>query len=93
MAKSRALAWASLAFGLVFWIPLINVLFGILALVLGIKALHRARAQPELYGGKVIAVIGIILGGIPLLFSATGIAFCVAGWETICYNMGLWFLA
>ncbi|MBI4144976.1 DUF4190 domain-containing protein [Candidatus Woesearchaeota archaeon] len=93
MAKSRALAWASLVFGLTFWIPMLNVLFGILALVLGIKALSRARAQPESYGGKAIAVIGIILGAIPLLFSVAGLGLCVSGWETICYNMGLWFLA
>jgi hypothetical protein len=49
--------------GLFSFIPLLGILLGIPAFVLGIMGLLRARAHPEARG-KVHAWVGIIMGGL-----------------------------
>lgn len=93
MKKSKGHAIASFVFGLFFWLPLLNLITGILAIILGVKALRLRKKNPEQFGGKWFAIIGIILGAIPLVFSVVGLIYCLSGFSDICANMGLWFLA
>jgi uncharacterized membrane protein HdeD (DUF308 family) len=67
--EKKDLFYAKLSFvlGLGFWIPLLNFPFSILAIITGIAALKLAHKHPERYGGRTYAVIGIILGTIPIL--------------------------
>lgn len=70
MAKrtlSRSAA-ASLALGMLFWIPLLNFILGAAAVYLGIYALKKIRNKPEAYMGKFLAIGGIFLGLIPFYF-------------------------
>lgn len=93
MKKSKGIAITSLVFGLFFWLPLLNVLLGIIAILFGIKAIRLRRANPDQFGGKWMAIAGIILGAIPIVFSIIGLTYCLAGYSDICVNIGLWFLA
>ncbi len=64
------MAILSLVFGLAaitigwlcFGLPL-----GILALILGVVALSQIKRNPALYGGKPLAIGGMVTGGIVLL--------------------------
>jgi len=60
---------------------------------MGIKALRLRRQKPDRFGGKWLAIMGIILGSIPIVFSFIGLTLCLFGHSDICTNMGLWFLA
>ena len=93
MRKLKGMAVTSFVFGLFFWLPLLNVILGILAIILGVKARRLVLSEPDKYGGKTFAIIGIILGGIPILFSIVGLMYCFAGYSEICRSMGLWFIA
>jgi hypothetical protein len=64
----------SLVLGFGFWIPLLNYPLSILAIIFGITALKLAHKNPERYGGRTYAVIGIILGTIPILLSISVLA-------------------
>ena len=91
--KSNAMALASFIFGLAFWIPLLNLIFCALAVYLGIKSLVKIKKNPEDFGGKAYAVIGIILGIIVYVAYFTGVGMCFAGYKEICKNIGLGFLS
>ena len=92
MSKLKAMAIASFAFGLAFWIPLLNLICGALAIYLGIKSLARIRKEPGKYGGKWFAVIGIILGAIVYVTYIIGLGICMSGSKPVCGNIGLKFL-
>lgn len=87
--KSKATAIASFVFGLTFWIPLLNLIFGAFAVYFGIKSLKNIRKEPTKYGGKWFAVIGTILGLLVYLFYFTGLGMCLYGYKEICNNIGL----
>lgn len=91
--KSKAMAIASFAFGMAFWIPLLNFIFGFFAVYLGIKALLKIKNQPSSYGGKAFALIGIFLGAIVYLLFFIGFGMCLIGHGEICANIGMDFLA
>lgn len=93
MKKSKATAITSFTFGLTFWIPLINILFGVLAIYLGIKALAKIRKDPDKYGGKGLAIAGIILGALPIALYILGLVICLSGYKELCKSVGLTFLA
>ena len=93
MKKSKATAVASFIFSLAFWIPLLNIIFGLFSVVLGIKALIKIKKEPDKYYGKLFALAGIALGSLPIALSIAGLAMCLAGYKDICRNMGLAFLA
>lgn len=90
--KIKTTSIISFIFGLTFWIPLLNLFFGIVAIVIGIKALKEIKSDHSKYGGTGFAVAGIILGTLPLLFSLIGLIMCLYGSNDICTNMGLTFL-
>lgn len=92
MKKSKATAITSLIFGLTFWIPLLNLIFGVIAVYLGVKALIKIRKEPDKYGGGWFAVVGIALGGLPLALYIIGLGMCLSGYNEICKNIGLGFL-
>ena len=93
MKKSKAMPIASFIFGLTFWIPLINLIFGVFAIYLGIRSLSKIKNDPDKYGGKAFALIGIILGAVVYITYLTGIGMCLTGYKEICKFMGLQFLA
>ena len=93
MEKSKGTAVASLVFGLFLWIPLINLICGALAIYLGVKALIKIKKDSNKYGGKWLAVIGIILGALVYTTYLTGIGMCLLGFKEVCKNIGLSFLA
>ena len=93
MKKSKALAVTSFIFGLIFWIPLLNLIFGALAIYLGFKALGKIKKEPVKYGGKRFAIVGIILGFIVYLTYFTGVGMCLLGYKEVCKNIGLTFLS
>lgn len=88
MKKSKSAAIASFIFGLAFWIPLLNLIFGIIAVVLGLKALAEIKKEPRLYEGKWFAVAGIFLGALPLVILLIGAGMCLAGYDDVCKNIG-----
>ena len=47
---------------------------GIAAAVMGGIALSKAKAQPQLYGGKGMALAGIICGGVAIVFAIVMLA-------------------
>jgi hypothetical protein len=65
-------ALTSYYLGVASLIPCLGLITGIIALVLGIKGLKRAKAEPWVRG-KVHAWVGIILGGGMLLANLAGI--------------------
>jgi len=87
--KSKAEAIASFVFGLTFWIPLLNLIFGLIAIYAGIDSLVKIRKEPIKYGGKWFAVAGIALGFIVYITYFTGLSMCLYGYKDICKNMGL----
>lgn len=91
--KSRMLALSSSIFGLAFWIPLLNFIFGVAAVMLGIMALLNIKKHPDKYAGTGYAITGIVLGAIPIVFSVLGLGMCLSGYKAICKSMGLSFLA
>ena len=69
--KQQALAITSLIFGVLsitFGIICGGPVFGAIAVVLGIIALLQIRSNPERYGGKGFAIVGIITGSLWILF-------------------------
>jgi len=80
VSPSKKLAITSLILGIVS-LPTMGLLFigGIVGSILGIQARRKAKLSPEQYGGKGIALAGIITSilslviGIPLLIAAIAI--------------------
>lgn len=93
MEKSQAQAKASFILGLAFWIPLLNLIFGALAVYYGMMALKNIRKEPAKFGGKWYARIGVALGSIVYITYLTGAGMCLSGFKEICKNIGLTFLA
>lgn len=91
--KSKALAVSSLICGLVFWIPLLNLIFGALAIYLGIKSLNKIKKDPAHYGGKPYAIIGIALGAMVYTTYIIGFGICLSGYKDVCKSVGLAYLA
>lgn len=93
MNKSKATAIASFTLGLAFWIPLLNMIFGALAIYLGFKSLSNIKKYPLKFGGKWLAIAGITLGLIVYVTYFIGVGMCLTGYSDICKNIGLGFLA
>ena len=91
--KSRAMAITSFVFSLFFWVPLLNLFFGALSIYLGIKSIRKIKKEPNLYGGRWLAIIGITLSVIVYITYFTGVGMCLSGYRQICSNIGLEFLA
>ncbi len=92
MKKSKAMAIASFVFSLTFWIPLLNMIFGALALIVGIKALLNIKKQPQNYSGKWYAIAGITIAGLVYITYFTGLGICLYGNKEVCKGMGITFL-
>ena len=70
--KNSSSAIMSLIFGLFFWLPLLNAITSLFAIYFGVTALVNIKKNPAVYSGKNLAIIGIILGALPLLFYLLG---------------------
>ena len=66
--KTPGIAIASLVFGCLFIIPFLGMLFSLTAIVLGIVALVKISKNKEELCGMGLAVAGIVLGGIGIIF-------------------------
>lgn len=62
--KTLGLAIASLVMGCLVLIPILGLLFSLLAIIFGGIALVKISNNAALYKGKGLAVSGIILGGV-----------------------------
>lgn len=71
--KDKTFAVASLVCGLLFWLPLFNLVLGPVAVVLGILAIRRVRNNPERYTGQGMAIAGIVLGAVSVIFTIIGL--------------------
>jgi len=73
--QRAGLAIAALVFGLLgFCLPPL----GLLGLILGIVALVKTTRRPHLYGGKGVAIGGICVGSVSLIFGTAMLALCVS---------------
>jgi len=72
MSKTSGLAITSLVLGILafilIWIPVVGQILAILALVFGIMVLIKIKKDPTIEG-KGMAIVGIVLGGIALLYA------------------------
>ena len=93
MKKSKSIAAISFVFGLTFWIPLLNLIFGLLAIILGFKALSKIKKNPEMYSGKWLAIAGIVLGAIIYIGYIMALGICLGGYKEVCKAMNLTFLS
>ncbi|HEX8173673.1 MAG TPA: DUF4190 domain-containing protein [Pyrinomonadaceae bacterium] len=76
--KQQGLAIASLVCGILS--PCcFGLLTGIPAVILGFMAISREKSNPELYGGKGMAITGIVLGGIGFIFTILYIILNIIG--------------
>lgn len=65
--KTLGLAVASLVIGCLFWFPLLGILFGLVALILGIIALVKINKDKEHLKGEGMAIAGIVMGALSVL--------------------------
>ncbi|MGJ3508642.1 DUF4190 domain-containing protein [Enemella sp. A6] len=54
-------------------------LLGVVGMVMGINAVNATNAEPEKYGGKGMAIAGLVLGGITTLISLFFVFFIFLG--------------
>ena len=52
---------------------------GIAALILGLVALNQIKKSPEKYGGKPLAIIGVVLGSLSLLVTIGWVILFIIG--------------
>ena len=71
MPKNRDSAIASLVFGLLSWIPLLNWGISVLAVYFGVLAIRNMRKDREAYVGMALAIIGIVIGVAVIFFNLT----------------------
>jgi len=65
--KDKTKSLASLILGLLFWVPLFNLFFGIIGLVMGLVALKEIKSNPNEHAGIGMALAGIVMCCIPIL--------------------------
>jgi hypothetical protein len=70
--KDKVFAITSFVCGLLFWVPLFNMILSPAAVIFGFLAIRRVRIDPERYGGQGLAVAGLILGLISIIFTVMG---------------------
>ena len=93
LKKSKLKAIVSFICGLTFWIPILNLIFGIGAIYFGIKSLISIKKEPLKYSGKWLAIAGLMLGALVWLTYLIGVSMCLYGNKIICQSIGLNFLA
>jgi len=65
--KTLGLAIASLVLGCFFWIPLLGLLLGMAALIMGIVALVQINKNKAVLKGEGMAIAGIVMGSLSIL--------------------------
>lgn len=70
--KTDGLAIASLVMGCLGWLSLPGLVMDVLAIVFGVMALNRIKANPWL-GGRGMAITGIVLGSTFLVLIGGGV--------------------
>ena len=83
----KGLAVAALVLGiLAFLTSIVGIVLAILAVIFGALALKRIREEPELYGGRKMAIAGLVLGIVLLGISILVLFIVAAG------TLGLFFI-
>jgi hypothetical protein len=72
--KTEGMAIASLVMGCLGWLSFLGLIMDILAIVFGVIALNRIKANPWL-GGRGMAIAGIILGSFFLFIVGAAVVF------------------
>jgi len=72
--QSKVMPIVSLIFGIISLCCYVSPLTGLIALITGFLGMRNASKDPSQYGGKTMAIIGMILGG---LFFLIGLAYWV----------------
>ncbi|MCF7873998.1 MAG: DUF4190 domain-containing protein [Candidatus Omnitrophica bacterium] len=65
--KTLGMAIASLVFGCLILIPILNIPFAITAIILGIIALNKISSNKDTLKGRGLAISGIVLGGVGIV--------------------------
>jgi hypothetical protein len=77
---SRKLAFASLILGIIaVFFMAAGLLPGLPAIICGHKAVSRTKRFPDKYGGRGMAIVGLILGYIMSAISLTFIIYLILG--------------
>lgn len=72
--STHGLAIASLVLGILCCFP-----FNVAALITGYLAIQKIDANPQVHGGKGLAIAGMVLGGIGMIFTVIGVISAIAG--------------
>jgi len=67
MAEKKGMAIASLVCGLLFWFSIPGLICSVLAIIFGIVQLNNIKKTPKKYGGKGMAIAGVVLGSVGIL--------------------------
>ena len=78
-AKQQGLAIGSLVCGILSIVCCLGLFTGIPAVVLGVIAMNKEKADPATYGGKGMAMAGAITGGLGILLSLGWIILNIIG--------------
>ncbi|MCK5580805.1 MAG: DUF4190 domain-containing protein [Candidatus Omnitrophica bacterium] len=81
--RTSRLAISSLICGLLYFIPIFNVVFAVLAIVFGISALRAISKYKDELNGKGLAIAGIILGAIGVILVTIGLTIALLFPETM----------
>jgi hypothetical protein len=76
--KQQGLAVASLVCGILS-VCCVGFLTGIPAIILGVMAMNKEKTDPEHYGGKGMALAGVIMGGFSIVISLIWIVVQIIG--------------
>ena len=72
ITQDKTLATVSIALGassLVLMCCYLGIPLGAAALVTGFLGMNKANSDPQAYGGKELAIIGMVLGGLSFIFT------------------------
>ncbi|MBW2981250.1 DUF4190 domain-containing protein [Candidatus Woesearchaeota archaeon] len=68
MAEKKGLAIASLVCGLLFWFSIPGFICSVLAIIFGVMQLNKIKKKPKEFGGKGMAIAGLVLGIVGIIF-------------------------
>jgi hypothetical protein len=77
--KQQGLSIASMVCGILSIVCCLGVFTGVPAIVLGIMGMNKEKADPAHYGGRGMALAGVITGGIGSLFGAIWLILQIIG--------------
>ncbi len=77
--KQQGLAIGSLVTGILSMLCCFSFVTGPVAVVLGIMAMNKEKAEPHLYTGKTLAMVGVITGALGTVIGTLAIILRLLG--------------